>query len=82
MNPSALTLTPSHAGLIRKSLGSRLKHISEARGITRADLAAALDTTDTRIARVMKGSSDMTVPELVWTAKLLDCSIDYLTGRA
>ncbi len=77
-----IVITPSSAGLIRKALGKRLKHISEARGITRAELAAALDTTDTRVARIMKGSSDVTAHELVWIAKVLDCSIDYLTGRA
>lgn len=75
-------ITAASAALVRKALGKRLKHITEERGITRSELAAILGTTDTRVARIMKGSSEITTAELVWTAKLLECSIDHLTGRA
>ncbi len=74
-------LTQSSAGLARKALGKRIKFISEGRGISRADLAQMLDVTETRIARIFKGSSDITAVELIWTAKLLDCSLDQLAGR-
>ncbi len=75
------TLTSETTALLRRAIGKRIAHLMEHRMITRPEMADAIGVTDMRMARIMKGSSDMTVPQLIWCAKVLNCSLETLTGR-
>lgn len=58
---------------VNRAVGKRLLHAMTTRGISRASLAADLGITETRLARIIKGSSEMTVPELIFAARSIGC---------
>ncbi len=64
---------------INRTIGKRLARAIEARGETRASVASVLGTTETRVARILKGSSAMTAAELVIAARALRVPIHALT---
>lgn len=79
---AAPVISPERAAILRRAIGARIARVAQAQGASRAEIAAILDTTETRVARILKGSSDMTAAELVWLAKALECSVEVMAGRA
>lgn len=67
---------------IRRVIGRRIAAVMEARGVEREDMAKALGISDLKLARILKGSSEITGVELVTVAERLNAPLDYLTGRA
>lgn len=70
---------PKTIAAINKTIGQKVKRTMEARGFTRATLSAEIGMTETRLARIIKGSSEMTAPELVIAARKLCVPIQSLT---
>lgn len=62
-------------------IARRIAGLVNLRGDDRAKLAAAIGTTETRISRVMKGSSDLSAVELVMVARHLKVPVGVLTGE-
>lgn len=69
------------AETVRARIGNRLRGLSALLGIDRAALARAVGTTETRMARVMKGSSDLSAVELVALSDALGVHPSVITGH-
>lgn len=66
---------------MRRVIARRIAGLVNLRGDDRAKLAAAIGTTETRISRVMKESSDLTAVELAMVARHLRVPVGVLTGE-
>lgn len=66
---------------MRRVIARRIAGLVNLRGDDRAKLAAAVGMTETRIARVMKESSDLSAVELVMVARHLKVPVGALTGE-
>lgn len=71
---------PKILAALNKAIGARLARVMKAREMPRADLAHAMGTTEARLARILKGSSEMTAPELVLAARALCVSPNHLAA--
>ena len=60
------------------TLGERLRELRQARGITQADMAAALGMTRPGYFNLESGINGRTFEKLPIIAKMLGCSIDRL----
>lgn len=65
---------------LRRVIARRVAGIVNIKGIDRAALAAAVGTSETRISRVMKESSDLSAVELALVARYLGVKVGVLTG--
>lgn len=65
---------------LRRVIARRVAGIVNYKVIDRAALAAAVGTSETRISRVMKESSDLSAVELVLVARHLGVNVGVLTG--
>ena len=63
------------------AMGKKIAFAMDVRGFEKADLAASLSCTEMRVARILKGSTEITGPELWWLSKLFDCDISALLPR-
>ena len=74
-----MTADPSRvATAIRGAVAKKVSARLEAGGMSRFDLADALDVSDAKAARFLKGSSSLTVEQLVITSRLLGCQAQDL----
>jgi transcriptional regulator with XRE-family HTH domain len=64
---------------INRTIGRKLARIMDARGETRASLAKTIGMSETRLARIIKGSSEMTAAELMIAARALCVTPNHLT---
>lgn len=62
---------PKVAAAINRTIGRKLAKAMEARGYSRAAFAEKIGMTEARLARVLKGSSELTAPELIIAARAL-----------
>lgn len=65
---------------VRRVIARRLAGLVNLRGDDRKELATAIGTTETRISRVMKESSDLSAVELAMAARHLRVPVGVLTG--
>jgi hypothetical protein len=65
---------------LRRIIARRIAGLVNLRGEDRAKLAASIGTTETRISRVMKESSDLSAVELALAARHLKVPVGVLTG--
>ena len=65
---------------LRRLIAPRLARLALDRGDDRKELAAAIGTTETRVSRVMKESSDLSAVELALAARHLRVPVGVLTG--
>lgn len=70
---------PNVVAAINRTIGRKLARTMEARGLSRASLAGEIGITETRLARIIKGSSSLTAAELVIAARKLCVPIHALT---
>lgn len=66
---------------LRRVISRRIAGIVNIKGTDRAALAAAVGTSETRISRVMKESSELTAVELALAARHLGVEVGVLTGE-
>lgn len=66
---------------MRRVIARRIAGLVNLRGDDRKELAAAIGTTETRVSRVMKESSDLTAVELAMAARHLKVPVGVLTGE-
>lgn len=66
---------------MRRIIARRIAGLVNLRGDDRKELAAAIGTTETRISRVMKESSDLSAVELALAARHLKVPVGVLTGE-
>lgn len=66
---------------MRRVIARRIADIINLRGGDRAALAAAIGTSELRISRVMKESSDLSAVELAMAARHLNVPVGVLTGE-
>lgn len=66
---------------LRRVIARRIAGIINLTGVDRAAIAAAVGTTETRISRVMKESSDLSAVELALAARFLKVPVGVLTGE-
>lgn len=66
---------------MRRIISRRIAGIINLRGGDRAALAAAIGTSELRISRVMKESSDLSAVELAMAARHLKVPVGVLTGE-
>ena len=63
------------------TLGERLSELMYQRNMTSADLAEKLNVTPQTVNRWKRGEKLMLLSNLVATANLFRCSLEFLTGR-
>lgn len=73
--------TGIEARQIRQLIARRLSGVANLRRAGRADLAAAMGISEARLARVLKGSSDLQAHELVLAARHLRAPLAVLCGE-
>lgn len=66
---------------MRRVIARRIAGLVNLRGDDRKELAAAIGTSETRISRVMKESSDLSAVELAMAARHLKVPVGVLTGE-
>lgn len=71
---------PKQVVLSRKEIGTRLRAIRKARGMTQAQLAKALGTQQTAVSQVEIGNRGLTVQQVVKLAKAMKVSTDAILG--
>lgn len=59
----------------------RLKEIREDRNLSQQEVATAIETSQTNIARWENGKNEPSYLQLVKLADFYNCSIDFLAGR-
>ena len=64
-----------------KKIGSRMRQLREAAGITQKDIAAMCGSNQTTIAKIETGKTAPSVKILMWWADKFDVSLDYLCCR-
>lgn len=69
------------ADRVRRVISRRIAGLVNLRGDDRAALAEAIGTTETRISRVMKESSELSAVELAMVARHLNVPVGVLTGE-
>lgn len=67
---------------LRRVISRRIADLVAAKRTDRAKLAAALGTSETRVSRIMKESSDLSAVELVLAARHMQVPVAVLTGEA
>lgn len=65
---------------MNKKLGKRLHELRVEKGLTQDDVAAAIETTRQRYARMEKGVNDITLETLTKVANLFEVSITSITS--
>lgn len=70
---------PKVVAAINRTIGRKLARTMEARGMIRAHLAGEIGITEARLARILKGSSEISAAELVIAARKLCVPIHALT---
>ena len=63
------------------TLGERLSELMYQKSISSAELAEMLDVTPQTVNRWKRGEKQMMLSNLVSTANIFSCSLDFLTGR-
>ena len=63
---------------LNKSIGNRISQLRRKQGLTQEKFAEELDISIKHISAVERGYSSLSLEKLIDTAKLLDCSLDYL----
>lgn len=58
----------------------RLKELREEKGLTQNEIATAIETSQTNIARWEKGKNEPSYIYLVKLSDFFNCSLDYLAG--
>ena len=66
---------------IRHLIARRLSGVVNLRRVGRAELAAAMGVSEARLARVLKGSSDLNAHELVLASRHLRAPLAILCGE-
>lgn len=65
----------------KKKIMLRLKEIREDRNLSQQEVATAIETSQTNIARWENGKNEPSYLQLVKLADFYNCSIDFLVGR-
>ena len=66
---------------LRIATGRRMRGIANLTGVSRGEIAKAVGVSETIIARVMKGSSELSVSQAVLAARFLRVSLAVLCGE-
>lgn len=67
---------------VERTIGKRLLAAMNLQGIDVATMAEALDMTEVRMSRALKGSSSLSAAEIYWAAKVLDVPVAQLMPSA
>ncbi len=59
----------------------RIKELCEERGITQAELANAVETSQRNIGRWENNENEPSYSQIIKLADFFGCSVDYLVGR-
>jgi transcriptional regulator with XRE-family HTH domain len=69
---------PSKKAVIRKEMGSRVRQLRRALGITIDELSVQVDITPSYLGLIERGARGITVERLISFSKFFKCSADFL----